>query len=147
MGAEKQPFILTIPTDLAMMSCARAFLVAVCQSHGVDPTVTEGMALAAHEALSNVIRHSHHHRRDIPIQLRCYVEPDRLEIQILDEGDPFDLSNVPELDPGELRIGGRGVFLMKALTDELICERRGERGNLLRLVKRSPTKAPSPASE
>ena len=33
------------------------------------------------------------------------------------------------------RIGGRGVFLMRTLMDELSCERRGTRGNVLRMVK------------
>jgi hypothetical protein len=49
---------------------------------------------------------------------------------------------VPHLDPGEVRLGGRGVFLMRKLTDELSCQPRGARGNVLRLVKRSPAKTP-----
>jgi anti-sigma regulatory factor (Ser/Thr protein kinase) len=42
------------------------------------------------------------------------------------------------MNPGELRIGGRGVFLMRALMDEVSCEPciPGQRGNTLRLVKR-----------
>ena len=42
------------------------------------------------------------------------------------------------MNPGELRIGGRGVFLMRALMDEVICEpgMPGQRGNTLRLIKR-----------
>jgi len=55
---------------------------------------------------------------------------------LLDQGAPFDLDAVPKLDPRELRIGGRGVFLMRALMDELSCQPRGERGNTLRMVKR-----------
>ena len=54
---------------------------------------------------------------------------------MLDEGAPFDLPAVPEMDPAELRIGGRGVFLMRTLMDELTCQPRGERGNVLRMVK------------
>jgi anti-sigma regulatory factor (Ser/Thr protein kinase) len=40
------------------------------------------------------------------------------------------------MNPSELRIGGRGVFLMRKLMDELTVERRGEHGNTLRMVKR-----------
>ncbi|HEX5273636.1 MAG TPA: ATP-binding protein, partial [Gemmataceae bacterium] len=60
------------------------------------------------------------------------------EILISDEGAPFDLASVPHLDPAEVRVGGRGVFLMRKLMDELSCLPRGERGNTLRMFKRCP---------
>jgi len=37
------------------------------------------------------------------------VPPDGIEVRLTDDGEPFDLGTVPELDPGELRIGGRGI--------------------------------------
>ena len=49
-----------------------------------------------------------------------------------------ELSRKPHLDPGELRFGGRGVYLMRALMDEIACESLGERGNRLQLRKRWP---------
>jgi anti-sigma regulatory factor (Ser/Thr protein kinase) len=58
-----------------------------------------------------------------------------VEIRLLDDGDRFDVTSVPHLDPSELRIGGRGVFLMRRLMDEVVSEPRGQRGNILRLVK------------
>ena len=75
----------------------------------------------------------------------CYPCSDRIEVHILDEGEPFDVTAVPHLDPGELRIGGRGVFLMRALMDEVTCESRipGQLGNTLRLVKRCTHSRPS----
>ena len=67
--------------------------------------------------------------------LRRPADAEGVEIRLLDEGAPFDLSAVPVLNPAELRIGGRGVFLMRALMDELSCQPRGEQGNTLRMVK------------
>ena len=61
---------------------------------------------------------------------------------MLDEGAPFDLDAVPYLDPAELRLGGRGVFLMRTLMDELSCQPREQRGNTLRMVKRLGPKSP-----
>jgi anti-sigma regulatory factor (Ser/Thr protein kinase) len=59
-------------------------------------------------------------------------------LHLLDEGEPFDIDAMPTLDPAELRIGGRGLFLMRTLLDELTCQRREQRGNVLRMVKRRP---------
>ena len=65
------------------------------------------------------------------------LRPDALEIRLHDQGEPFDLDAVPHMDPAELRVGGRGVFLMRSLMDELSCRpRTPERGNVLCMVKR-----------
>jgi serine/threonine-protein kinase RsbW len=136
------PLTLTIPSDLRLLSLTRLFVEAACQAHGLDGATTRAAVVATGEALSNIIRHAHRQRPQAIIELRCYVEADRLEIHLFDEGEPFDLAAVPHLDPRELRIGGRGVFLMRKLMDELICRPRPGRGNWLCMVKRLPGAAP-----
>ena len=76
---------------------------------------TSSVVLATHEAAGNVIRHAHQGLPNAQLQIQCWLQPDLVEIHILDEGEPFDLESIPDLDPAELRIGGRGVFLMRAL--------------------------------
>lgn len=136
MAPEATPQVLKLPSDLDHVARAREFIVAACRAAGFDDETAQGLALAVHEAVTNVIRHAHRDRPHAPLEIHCYPRADHIEIHILDEGDPFDVNAVPELDPAELRVGGRGVFLMRALTDELTCEPLGERGNRLRLVKR-----------
>ena len=136
MSPAEYPLTLSLPSDLGLVSLARSFVQSACQAGGLDDAETDALVLAVNEAVNNVIRHAHHHRPDAQVQLECHVSDRAVEVHILDEGEPFDLGKVPDLDPRELRLGGRGVFLMRALTDELTCEPRGERGNILRLVKR-----------
>jgi anti-sigma regulatory factor (Ser/Thr protein kinase) len=138
--SDRQQFVLTLPSDAVHLPAARAFLSAVCQVAELDPAAIDAVALAVHEALHNVIRHAHQHRSDVPLEIHCLTGAGAIEVQILDEGEPFDLAAMPHLDPGEVRIGGRGLFLMRALTDELSCQPRGQRGNVLRMVKRSAGK-------
>jgi serine/threonine-protein kinase RsbW len=136
MGSQPPPWTLTFPSDLRQVVLARAFLEAICDVCGLDRATTDAVVLAAHEAINNVIRHAHQDCPDAQLQLQCYFSDHRLEIHLLDEGAPFDLASVPQLNPGEERVGGRGVFLMRKLMDELSCQPRGERGNTLRMVKR-----------
>jgi serine/threonine-protein kinase RsbW len=124
-----------------MLSVARAFIDAICQSRELDRCTTHAVTLAVGEAVSNIIRHAHHNRPDAQLQVECRLLSDGIEVCLLDEGDPFDINTVPHLDPGELRVGGRGVFLMRALMDELSCRPRDQRGNTLRMVKRLPPSA------
>jgi serine/threonine-protein kinase RsbW len=126
---------LTVPSDLRQLALARAFVEGVCADCGLDEKTTCAVVLAASEAINNVIRHAHRNRPEAQLQVRCFLQPEGLEIHLLDEGAPFDLAAVPDLDPSEVRIGGRGVFLMRTLMDELSCQPRDEGGNTLRMVK------------
>jgi serine/threonine-protein kinase RsbW len=142
MAPDDRPWILTIPSDPRLLGVARQFIEAVCQVGGLDQRTTDAVVLALHEAISNVIRHAHQNNPAAQMQIRCHLGPGRIEIHVLDEGEPFDLGSVPDLDPSELRIGGRGVFLMRSLMDELSCQPRGQRGNTLRMVKRCDSGTP-----
>jgi serine/threonine-protein kinase RsbW len=136
MTSEGQPLTLTLPSELRFLSVARAFVEATCQAAGLAQVTIDAIVLATNEAASNVIRHAHRDRPAALMQIRCQLTTDSIEIWVLDEGEPFDLDAVPALDPAELRIGGRGIFLMRTVMDEVSCQRREERGNALRMVKR-----------
>jgi serine/threonine-protein kinase RsbW len=139
---EASPLTLTVSSDLRMLPVARAFVEAACQVSGLDRANTYAVVLATGEAVTNIIRHAHRQRPGAPMQIQCRLRPDGLEVLLLDEGEPFDLAAVPHLNPVELRLGGRGVFLMRKLMDELTCAPRPGRGNVLRMVKRLPGPAP-----
>ena len=136
MALDPAPWSLTIPSDLRLLALARAFVEAICQVAGFDEHETHAIVLATDEATNNAMRHAHADRPAAPLQIQCLIRPDGVEIRIHDEGAPFDLDAVEPLDPAECRAGGRGVFLMRKLMDELTCEPRPEGGNTLRMVKR-----------
>jgi anti-sigma regulatory factor (Ser/Thr protein kinase) len=142
MAADQLSCRLTIPSDLRLLIVARGFVEAVCQAGGLDRSTNNAVVLAVDEAVNNIIRHAHQNNPAAAIQIECQLRPQEIEIHLLDEGEPFDLDAVPHLDPAELRPGGRGVYLMRALMDELSCQPRTPRGNVLRMVKRFP-RAPS----
>lgn len=136
MPQQNARFTLTLPSDARMLSVARSFVEGICQSNQLDRRVTFAVVMCTGEAISNIIRHAHKNRGDAMIEIQCKLDVDSLEILLLDEGDPFDITKVPHLEPGELRLGGRGVYLMRSMMDELACTPRKGRGNVLRMVKR-----------
>jgi anti-sigma regulatory factor (Ser/Thr protein kinase) len=146
--ADPVPFSLTIPSEMRLLSVVRQLVEAVSEVGGLDPAAINAVVLAVNEATSNVIRHAHQSRSAVPLQIECRLLEDGIEIRLTDEGPAFDLANVPHLDPSEVRVGGRGVFLMRQLMDELSCQSRPEGGNVLRMVKRcSRTSGPKSRSE
>lgn len=148
METASPPVTLILPNDLRTQTVARAFVESVCQLGGLDRATTDAVVLAAMEATSNVIRHAHRGRPAAQVRLDCRLRPEGIELLLHDEGEPFDLGAVPVLDPAEIRVGGRGVFLMRAIMDELSCgPRRDGRGNTLRMLKRCACHVPEPHCE
>lgn len=94
--------------------------------------------VALTEALSNAILRGN---RDDPakhVHVRASVDSEQLVIDVLDEGEGFDLDGCT-LDPTTPdnvdREDGRGLFLMRSLMDRV--ERFGAaRGNVVRLTLR-----------
>jgi serine/threonine-protein kinase RsbW len=131
-------FTLTTPSESRMLSVARGFVEAVCEISHLDRCVTHALIIVTGEAVTNIIRHAHRHRENAQMVLRLQLYPDCVVLAFEDQGDPFDLDSVPVLPPGEVRIGGRGIYLMRTLMDELSYQPRdqGEPGNVLRMVKR-----------
>jgi anti-sigma regulatory factor (Ser/Thr protein kinase) len=131
-------FSLSLPSELRMLSVARGFVEAVCQAYRLDRATTHALVIATGEALTNIVRHAHQDRPGSQIDIRLQILPDVAVLTFRDQGEPFDLASVPQLPPGELRIGGRGIYLMRTLMDELTCEPAGQGhgGNVTRMVKR-----------
>jgi serine/threonine-protein kinase RsbW len=130
------PPMLSLPSDLHLLPVARAFVESVCMAGGVGRELTDAVVLAADEAVNNAIRHAHANDIALTVQLSCGVTVDCIEVHVHDEGEPFDITAVPQLDPGEVRVGGRGLFLMRTMMDEIHCRKRTPRGNIVCLVKR-----------
>jgi serine/threonine-protein kinase RsbW len=135
---ERSTFTLTLPSDLRMLSVARSFIEAVCLACGLDRATKHAIVMATGEAVTNIVRHAHRDLAGAELHMRVQVDEQCVTLTFIDQGEPFDLNSVPQLPPGELRIGGRGVYLLRALMDEVTCAPRGpgQRGNTLRLVKR-----------
>jgi serine/threonine-protein kinase RsbW len=134
-------FLLTLPSEPRMLSVARTFVEAVCHAHHLERNLVHTLVLVTGEAFTNIVRHAHRNVPQAQLELRLQIFPDAVAITVQDQGAPFDIATVPDLAPGELRIGGRGVFLMRTLMDELSCQPRpGQNGNTLRMIKRLPTR-------
>lgn len=119
--------------------------------------------LALAEGFTNAVRHAH---ADLPpatpIEIELILWPKQIEIFIFDQGEPFDPDSLTEPQPGALREGGYGWFLLRRLADQVTYSRtsaassdtyinektaaektasRSEHRNCLRIVKALEGKA------
>jgi serine/threonine-protein kinase RsbW len=91
------------------------------------------ISLSVIEAVNNAILYGN--KLDASKYVHFSVEEvnDRLYVSIKDEGDGFDFMNLPDptLPSNVEKDTGRGLFLMKILSDELIFEDDGSKVTLI----------------
>ncbi len=92
--------------------------------------------LAVQEVCTNIVKHAYAGRPGGRISgtLTLAAAPRRLVVELLDTGGPFDLASVRAPDLSEGHEGGYGLFLVRALMDEVTYARDDGR-NRWRLVK------------
>ena len=107
-----------------------------CQDlHFAQRQVMLNVPVALTEALSNAILRGNSDDPSKTVHVRASVDPERLVIEVRDQGRGFDLDACTVdvgLDTLE-REDGRGLFLMKKLMDHVECV-RSEPGNTVRLT-------------
>jgi serine/threonine-protein kinase RsbW len=92
--------------------------------------VSEGeseVEIALREALANAIIHGNHENSGKHVHVRCRCEPSEISIAVKDEGRGFDIEKIadPTAPENQGSIHGRGIYLMKALMDEVRFEEAG----------------------
>jgi sigma-B regulation protein RsbU (phosphoserine phosphatase) len=124
-----------IPTCLKRV---RELVQAAAEAAGATPQEVMDAVLAVDEACQNIVRHAYPDAPGPrPLALEIRRNPDTIVFILRDAGVPIDLDAIPSRPPDELRPGGRGLYLIRAVMDRIEHSRdAGGRGNELRLTKR-----------
>lgn len=93
-----------------------------------------GIKLAMEEAIINAIKHGNKFDRKKKVMLFGSVTPDRIEINVEDEGDGFERCEVPDptADENLTKCSGRGILLMEAYMDEISYHNNGRRCRIIK---------------
>jgi len=112
---------LVLPSRLELLEEVRERLDSVLGPLGLDEAARDRIGLAAHEAVANAMVHGNRRNPVLPVGLRVLLDGGDLVIRVADRGPGFDPAAVadPLLPENRLRPGGRGLLMMRALTDEV----------------------------
>jgi serine/threonine-protein kinase RsbW len=80
------------------------------------------------ECISNAIIHGNKSDKNKLVHVELRIEDDQLNFTVKDEGEGFDSSSLADpTEPENIeKTGGRGIFLMKHLSDEVKFEDSGK---------------------
>ncbi len=104
----------------ARLSEIRAFVLSFMADLRSPVDVTYDMLLAVAEAAANATRHGRREDVRTEIRVRCALKAGVVSVTIADEGHGFDPASMPtDRLPDRFASGGRGLYLMRELMDEV----------------------------
>ena len=128
---------IKLHNKLSELASANQTLTEFGRQHGLSDSVLHDLSLALSEILTNVISYGYT-GGEHEITVRLSVKPGEMQVEVEDDGQPFNPLEAPEVDttkPLEDRIvGGLGVYLVRKLMDGLEYQRH-EGKNLLTMKK------------
>jgi len=125
---------LTIPAKPEYITLGRLALTALAGVRPVKDETLYDLKLALTEACTNSVRHAYQNGRQGSVEIVYELQPDRLVIEVGDEGSGFEPSETNGVGE-ELEEGGLGIEIIRALADEVEIGPRAEGGSRLRFVK------------
>lgn len=101
----------------------------VCRTQSVGEDYYGNILIAVTEAVNNAIQHGNKNVASKIVVVNVSKELNRLTFRITDEGKGFSFDSLPDPTAPENieKESGRGIFLMKALTDEVAFEQNGSK--------------------
>jgi serine/threonine-protein kinase RsbW len=128
---------LRIPAKPEYIALCRLALTGLGQARALDSDTIADLKLALTEAVSNSVRHAYGTPGEGQVDIRYELRPDRICVDVVDDGDGFDPEEAPSFDGDELSEGGLGIAIIRTLADDVEIESRpGVRGSRLRFVKK-----------
>ena len=113
--------MLTLASTPKSISRIEPFVETLISKYSISPELYGNILISVTEAVTNAIVHGNNADESKNVFVKCLKKRDHLAIQVCDEGGGFDFDNLPDPTAPEniLKIGGRGVFLMKQLSDDV----------------------------
>ena len=117
----------SLPSEVAAISPFVDKVMLLFRKCGCASEGESGVEIALREALANAIIHGNHQnpQKHVHVRLRC--KPDEVSIAVKDEGRGFDINTItdPTAPENTGAVHGRGIYLMKALMDDVRFEEGG----------------------
>lgn len=123
---------IQIPSLVENIRIVESFIDNARKKYDLNDDLYGNIMISVIESVNNAIVHGNKANKAKNVDLSLRLDDEQIRFVIQDEGNGFDFSNLPDpTAPENLeRTGGRGIFLMKHLADELNFKNNGQRVEL-----------------
>ena len=140
MAAVNQNIEITLDTHLESVDIAEQVAVRAAEASGFDEDEVHKIGMAVREGMVNAYNYGNRQDCRKKIQMIIEIKPEKMIIRVLDQGEGFDLADVPDplAEENLLKTSGRGILLMKTFMDEFEVRRSSNGGAWLVMAKYLP---------
>ncbi len=126
MGMKK--INIEIPSLSENIRMIESFIDNAREKYHLDDDIYGNIMIAVTEAVNNAIKHGNQNNSGKNVSLSLALEEGVIKFRVEDEGNGFDYEHLPDpTAPENLeKPGGRGIFLMKHLADEVAFNEKGK---------------------
>ncbi|MEL6938882.1 MAG: anti-sigma regulatory factor [Cyanobacteria bacterium J06598_1] len=114
---------LSVPSDLKFMEVVEHWLLESLQlevDQEIDwSQVEKRLRLVVVEVYSNIVRHAHNEKPELPVLIRIELEDNNLSLEVWDQGEGFKLDNYSAPDPADFQEGGYGWLILHRIMDRV----------------------------
>jgi serine/threonine-protein kinase RsbW len=120
---------LLIPSKTENMVLVEKLVDDVCDLFDIHEDIYGHILVALTEAVNNSLQHGNKANPDKNIEVTFKVKDKKLFFTVKDQGTGFDYDNLPDpTDPKNIeKPTGRGIFLMRHLSDSVSFEDKGRK--------------------
>ena len=128
---------VTLPAEIEILPALLEFVADCAGSHGFSERGLLEVTLALEEIFVNICTYAFPDKKgDVEVECAYSHDTERLLIEVVDTGIPFDIFSAPTPDLTSgidgRNVGGMGIPIVRNLVDKIFYTRAGER-NILRL--------------
>jgi serine/threonine-protein kinase RsbW len=126
-----------LESTLESVDLAEEQVLREAREMGFDEDAQHEIGISLRECMVNAVVHGNRYNARKKVYFGVSRISEGLEILVGDEGEGFDIKDVPDpLAEGNLlRQSGRGVMMIRAFMDEVELRRRQPNGTEIRMVK------------
>lgn len=119
---------IEIPSLSENIRMIESFIDNAKEKYNLNDDIYGNIMIAVTEAVNNAIKHGNKADSSKNVSLALNLEEGMIKFRVEDEGHGFDFHNLPDpTAPENLeKPGGRGIFLMKHLADEVDFSENGK---------------------
>lgn len=120
-------FMLKLPSEPSSISLLEAFVERIVLRYKIEPDLYGNILISLTEAVNNAIIHGNQQDRRKCVHIDMRKVGRQICFKVSDEGRGFDYHNLPDPTAPKNRCecGGRGVFIIQKLADDVAFHNNG----------------------
>jgi serine/threonine-protein kinase RsbW len=125
----RPPKLLVIKSDISELKKVENFIIEIFKEYNLAQKYFNRTYVCVSEAVINSIKHGNKNDRNKTVSISIDCDLKEINVLIEDEGEGFDINDVkdPTLMENLKNESGRGIFIIKNLSDKLEYNEKGNR--------------------